>query len=245
MKEMWRSSFTLRAFFKPDVSSQVVESMRDKIENWSSVQEVTIVEQEEAHQRFLLYFGLSEEDLPVEENPFPASLEILPHRLEDLPALAREIKKIEVFDEVVYGGKNTENLLRFYHFFIRVGSIILLGVFIFVLLVIVSITGFRVRFHAEEIQVLRLMGATNRQIRFSFLGEGLIEGLLGGMSALVVSSLAFRVLLDFLHTSFPTFFWVKLEDFFLPLFIINVMMSSILSLVGTVVATRSLLRDKA
>lgn len=243
MKEMWKGSFTLRAFFVVGTPPEKIREVQEKIANWAAVKQVVFVDAEEARKRFLEYFALSEEDLPGGENPFPASLEVLPKKLEDLPKLATEMKRIPVFDEVVYGGKNVEELLRFHRFFVGVGGIVVLGVFVFVLLVIGNIVTLKVRFHQEEIRVLRLMGATNRQIRASFLGEGVLEGFLGGMTAFVVSGFFFRFFLEFLETSFPTFFWVRFEDFFLPLFLINVFLSGILSTVGTLVAVNGVLRE--
>lgn len=243
MKEMWRGSFTLRAFFVPGVSAERIEEVEKKIRDWVAVGDVVFIDAEEARRRFLEYFDLADDDLPGGENPFPASLEVLPKRLEDLPKLAAEMKKIGVFDEVVYGGKNVEELLRFHRFFVSVGGIVLFFVFVFVLLVIMNIVTLKVRFHQEEIRVLRLMGASDRQIRASFVGEGLLEGLLGGLIALVVSSFFFRFLLSFLATSFPTFFWVRFEDFFLLLLVVNGVLSMLLSTVGTLVAVGNVLRE--
>ncbi|MEN3188141.1 MAG: permease-like cell division protein FtsX [Atribacterota bacterium] len=243
MREMWKGSFTLRAFFVVGTPLEKIQEVQQKIEDWAAVKQVVFVDAEEARRRFLQYFALQEEDLPGGENPFPASLEVLPERLEDLPKLAAEMKKIPVFDEVVYGGKNVEELLRFHRFFVGAGGVVILGVFIFVLLLIGSMVTLKVRFHQEEIRVLRLLGATNRQIRASFLGEGVLEGFLGGMTAFVVSSFFFRFFLEFLEASFPAFFWVRFADFFLPLFLINVFLSGILSMVGTFVAVNGVLKE--
>jgi cell division transport system permease protein len=243
MKEMWKGSFTLRAFFAEGVPEERIREVQEKIQSWTAVQEVVLVDAEEARRRFLQYFELSEEDLPGGVNPFPASLEVLPRRLEDLPRLAAEMKKIGVFDEVVYGGKNVEELLRFHRFFVGVGGVVVFLVFVFVLLLIGNMVTLKVRFYQEEIRVLYLVGATFRQIRASFLGEGFLEGFLGGMSAFVVSGFFFRFFLSFLENSFPTFFWVRFEDFFLPLLLINVFLSGVLSLSGTLVAVNNVLRE--
>ncbi|MGQ9747984.1 MAG: cell division protein FtsX, partial [Candidatus Caldatribacteriaceae bacterium] len=195
-------------------------------------------------RRFLEYFELAEENFPMEEKPFRASLEILPWKLEDLPKLALEMKKIGVFDEVLYGGKNVEELLRFHRFFVGVGGIVVFCALLFVFLIIVTLTTLKVRFYQEEIRVLRLMGATSRQIRASFLSEGLFQGFLGGAGALVVSSYFFQIFLAFLQSSFPALFWLQFEELFSLLLLINVLISIILGLVGSFTAVGGILREK-
>ncbi|MGQ9474411.1 MAG: cell division protein FtsX [Candidatus Caldatribacteriaceae bacterium] len=244
MKEVWRGSFTLRAFFADGVTPEKMAEVQKKVSGWSAVREVVFIGADEARRRFLEYFELAEENFPMEENPFPASLEILPWKLEDLPKLALEMKKIGVFDEVLYGGKNVEELLRFHRFFVGVGGIVVFCALLFVFLIIVTLTTLKVRFYQEEIRVLRLMGATSRQIRASFLSEGLFQGFLGGAGALVVSSYFFQIFLAFLQSSFPALFWLQFEELFSLLLLINVLISIILGLVGSFTAVGGILREK-
>ena len=105
MGGVWQSSFTIRAFFPEEVSPEVVEDVKERVKALPLVGEVKLVDSEEAKSRFLSYFNLQEEDLGLEENPFPPSLEVQAQRVEELPFLAQELEKIEEFEEFFMGEK--------------------------------------------------------------------------------------------------------------------------------------------
>lgn len=239
MGGVWQSSFTIQAFFQENTSPEVIEKVEEEIEALPLVGEVKVISSEEAKNRFLSYFSLQEDNFGLEENPFPPSLEIRAKRVEELPLLAQELEKREEFEEIFYGGENTEALLRFYHFFLAAGGILLLALFVFSLLVITAVIKASIQARGIEIEVWSLVGATKRFIRMPFLYQGMIEGLSGGVAALVVSLIFFHFLLDFLRTSFPFFFWIDWEDLVFPLGVVSVLMSSFLGFLGALLACNS------
>jgi len=239
MGGVWQSSFTIQAFFQENTSPEVIEKVEEEIEALPLVGEVRVISSEEAKNRFLSYFSLQEDNFGLEENPFPPSLEIRAKRVEELPLLAQELEKRKEFEEIFYGGENTEALLRFYHFFLAAGGILLLALFVFSLLVITAVIKASIQARGIEIEVWSLVGATKRFIRMPFLYQGMIEGLSGGVAALVVSLIFFHFLLDFLRTSFPFFFWIDWEDLVFPLGVVSVLMSSFLGFLGALLACNS------
>lgn len=245
MGGVWQSSFTIRAFFPEEVSPEVVEDVKERVKALPLVGEVKLVDSEEAKSRFLSYFNLQEEDLGLEENPFPPSLEVQAQRVEELPFLAQELEKIEEFEEVFYGGENTDALLRFYRFFLTAGGLLLLALFVFSLLVVTTVIRASIQARETEIEVWNLMGATKRFIRAPFIYQGVMEGLSGGVTAFVVSLVFFHFLLDFLNTSFPLFFWINWEELILPLGVVSILMSSFLGFLGALLACNSIEEESA
>jgi len=245
MGGVWQSSFTVQAFFRENLSPEVIEKVKEEVETLPLVGDTRLISSEEAKSRFLNYFNLQEKDLGLEENPFPPSLEVRARRVEELPLLAQELEKIEEFEEVFYGGENTEALLRFYHFFLIAGGILLLALFVFSLLVVTAVTKASIQARQIEIEVWNLMGATKRFIRAPFIYQGIMEGLGGGAVALVVSLVFFHFLLDFLRTSFPFFFWISWEELVLPLGVVSILMSSFLGFLGAILACNSMEEESA
>ena len=78
----------------------MVEKVQEEVKALPLAGEVRLVSSEEAKNKFLGYFSLQEEDLGLEENPFPPSLEVRARRVEELPLLAQELEEIEAFEEV-------------------------------------------------------------------------------------------------------------------------------------------------
>ncbi|HOQ67504.1 MAG TPA: permease-like cell division protein FtsX [Candidatus Atribacteria bacterium] len=245
MGGVWQSSFAIQAFFREGVAPEVVEKVQEEVKALPLAGEVRLVSSEEAKNKFLGYFSLQEEDLGLEENPFPPSLEVRARRVEELPLLAQELEEIEAFEEVFYGGENTEALLRFYRFFLTAGGFLLLALFVFSLLVVTAVIRASIQARGIEIEVWSLIGATKKFIRAPFIYQGMMEGLSGGVAAFLVSLVFFHFLLDFLNTSFPLFFWISWEELVLPLGVVSVLMGSFLGFLGALLACNSVEEESA
>jgi len=237
-------AFSVRAYFPDDVTTGQAEEVAERLRGYPEVAEVTIVSREQARLKFLEYFDLREEDLPPEENPFPLSVEAASPRVEDVPSLAERLRETGSFDEVLYGGRNVELFLRFYQMLLSTGGVILLGVFVFSLVVITNVIRISMQSREHEIQVCGLMGATERFIRRPYLYEGFLQGIFAGLAAFVVTYLVADFTLEFLHAAFPFFPWVETEDILVPTLVVNTAMGGFVGFLGSFVASNAVLRGK-
>lgn len=134
-------------------------------------------------------------DLAV--NPLPASLEIeLQTGFRSPEAIARVAGMASLYDfveEVVYGQDwvNRLYVLR------RVGAVAttILGLAFALVAALIIGTAIRIAVFArrDEIQIMRLVGATNGFIRRPFLVEGFLTGIAGGILAIGLTYAAFLV----------------------------------------------------
>ncbi|MDK2896414.1 MAG: cell division transport system permease protein [Candidatus Atribacteria bacterium] len=238
----WGETFTVRAYFKPEFSLSEAEEIISQVKQVPGVAGVTFVSPEEARERFLSYFQLGEEEIPVNANPFPGSLEIYCENIEDVPICASQVNEIGVFEEVLYGGEDFETLLDLYHFFLITGLLALAVVLLFSLIVIVAITRLAIQSQTEEIRVLHLMGATEQFIRTPFLREGFVQGGLAGLAALIVSLIVAQFALDFLPQTFSFFPWIEWSELLLPWAIVDLLGGGLVGLFGAYVACNQVLR---
>ncbi|HXE58916.1 MAG TPA: permease-like cell division protein FtsX [Gemmatimonadales bacterium] len=134
-------------------------------------------------------------DLAV--NPLPASLEI---RLRDgyrdaatVAAVAERLRGYDFVEDVRYGREWIEKLDRLR----TLGAVVGLSIGLAFAAVAVVIIGVTIRLEvlqrAREIAIMRLVGATNGFVRGPFLLEGALKGLLGGMLAVLLSFLSYRL----------------------------------------------------
>ena len=117
-------SFTIKAYFQSEVTDEKAQETVQKLKNLPDVSSIVFLSKEDAQKKFLEYFELTPEDFPVDENPFPLSVEIIPKRVESIPELANQVKNTGLFDDVIYGGKNVDVFVKFYHMLLSVGSIV-------------------------------------------------------------------------------------------------------------------------
>ncbi len=175
----------------------------------------------------------------LKENPLPASFEIVFKdvnvRQLDPERIKKEIEKIQGVQEVQY---SEEWLDRFEGliYVLKVAGYVIAG---FLCLAVLFITTNTIKLtiysRRDEIEILKLVGATDWFVKTPFLIEGAVQGVIGGFIALTALSLLFGMLsLEKVHIiGLPV-----LEVVFLPLphltFIL--LLGLVLGLVGSLIA---------
>lgn len=202
----WGDELRVTAYLKETISQVKAEELRSKIADWPEVENINYISKTQALARFRSqlrdYAGILE---GLSENPLPASLELelrpqfsrggnideLSTRLERLPGVA----------EVQYGKRWLAKLRLFVDVMklvgITVGGLLLLAT-IFVISNTVKLTYYS---RQEELEILRLVGATDFFIKAPFVIEGLLHGLGGALVA--AGGLLLLMLLLFSHLHLP------------------------------------------
>lgn len=147
-----------------------------------------LVTREEALARFKSYFAnLSEVVGDLEENPFPPSYEIeVDPRLAQSRGLSANIAALRAMpgvDQVQYDWEWLTRLSRLVYLINLIGLAVggVLG--IAAAFTIANVIRLTMVLYREEIEIMRLVGATERMIRGSFLLEGILQGTIGGLLA--------------------------------------------------------------
>lgn len=170
------------AFLKDEVKDTDIEAIKNKLINTGKVASIRYVSKEEALN---IYREQNKNDPllleMVSSSILPASLEISAVSLPDLGALAEIVKKEPLVDEVVYQ-KDIINTLMNWTTSVRKVGIILVGFLVLVsVIIIVMVIGMKIAIRREEIEILRLVGASKWYIRGPFIFEGALYGLIGAI----------------------------------------------------------------
>ena len=125
-------------------------------------------------------------DLP--SNPLPASFDVVPIRGEDTEAIAAGVQKskLAAVDEVRYGKEVSERILAIAR---AIQIVFLIAVFVLLAASTILIANtIRLSVHARrrEIEVMKLVGASNWYVRGPFMLEGLLTGLAGSLAAVLL-----------------------------------------------------------
>ncbi len=188
--------FSMTVFLADGVTKARSQEILGEIRKKPEVKSVRYISKEEALEELKAELRDSEYMLEgLEGNPLPASITVGLRRgsVSDasVAALAGEIGRLQGVDEVQYGRKllsAIQSLRRNAEVLGGFLVIALSGALIFVCYSTVKVLFYRKR---DEIDTLKLLGATRGFIRAPFIIEGGIIGLGGGiLSALCVSALA-------------------------------------------------------
>ena len=115
--------------------------------------------------------------LPV--NPLPASLEVKLTRPDDYRQIADILNAEPIVAKVQNIEDTTERLVQLTNFLRTFGVLLLAVIGAIVLFIVINTIRLAVLGRAEEIEVMRLVGASDAFIRWPFVFEGAMVGLLG------------------------------------------------------------------
>jgi cell division transport system permease protein len=187
------------AYLKDDTPREELEAALAEIRGASEVQEAIYVSRDEALQTArdrLPEFRSVFADLDV--NPLPASIELRlrpGHRTPDVvEKVASRLGRYTFVEETSYGRDWVEQIYLLRRI-AGAAALVVGGAFAAVAALIIG-TAVRMAIYArrEEIEIMRLVGATDGFIQRPFLLEGLLTGLLGGGLALSLTYTTFKVL---------------------------------------------------
>jgi len=136
-------------------------------------------------------------------NPFPNALTVIPKRRDDVEKVAALFRADPTLgiDKVDYGKKTTHKVLRLAHViegFFVVAVLLLLAASTLLIANTIRLSIFSRR---REIEVMKLVGATNWFVRGPFMLEGVLCGVAGAVGAVVLLILGKEIALpSLLHT---------------------------------------------
>jgi cell division transport system permease protein len=224
------------------------ENIKKNIENLKGVQKVSYRTKEEALESFKSSLGKNDrflDDIPG--NPLPASFEI---RLEKgsqnknmISNISSSLKTMGIFDDISYGQEWIEHFHNFLNVFKIIGMAIGGGFLLAAVFIISNTIKLTIYARKEEIEILKLVGATDNFIKAPFFIEGIIQGFCGAVISIVA--------LYFLYLAFLTkvqalsFVGISSQNMpFLPVeFLIGVVIfSTVLGMLGCLVSLGEIIK---
>jgi cell division transport system permease protein len=188
------SKVEIRAELNDGVPQERVDALQAQLTAMPQVASVVYVSKEEAlvdFQRMNQEAGGSDLTQYVGFNPFPAQLSI---KLHDPRESSQVISHLEAetatVARVIEQQKNIDRLVSVTALLRTIGLSVLALVGVTVLLIVVNSIRMAVMSRAQEIEIMRLVGASDSFIRWPFIFEGLLVGLIGAAITLALLYLA-------------------------------------------------------
>jgi cell division transport system permease protein len=189
----------LTAYLDSSTSESDQRELAEVVAAAPGVDHVEFVTKKEALERFERIAGGPELLAGLEENPLPASLEIhlLPEArtAEAIGILESSLDGLPGIDELAQGQEWIESYSRAVSLIraVALGISIVLGMA--ALMIVANTIRLAVYARRDELEILALVGASRTFVRVPFLLEGTLQGLLGGLIALLVVYGAYEMLL--------------------------------------------------
>jgi cell division transport system permease protein len=177
------------AYMKDDATQAQVDDALAGVRLMPEVKEVVYVSKDDALARFRA--NLAERGQPdltgsLDTNPLPASIEVFLVDPTDFGAIVTQLESSAGVDRVDDVQQLVDRVTTVTTVIRTVGIAALLLVGLTVLFIIVNTIRLAVTSRAEEIEIMRLVGASDAFIRWPFIFEGALVGLLGAIVTLVI-----------------------------------------------------------
>ena len=183
-------------FMNSDAKSDDLDRLRKQLEQHPSIDRVEFVPRAQALEQLRQSTGLADVIGGLQQNPLPDAFTVYPKprsakSLDELRIELAKLPKVEVAQLDSEWAYKLEALLKF-------GRMMVLILACLLSLALVAITFNTIRLQIltqrEEIEVSKLIGATNGFIRRPFLYFGATQGLLGGIMAWLIITLSLLLL---------------------------------------------------
>jgi len=184
----WGAQPAVTAYLDRALSDEQARGVADQVRAVAPETEVVFVSPAQALDRLRVQLGELGGALDgLSRNPLPATVELSPRRGGDLRALAGRVSQVAGVAEVDYGREWVDRLEALGSALRGFGTASLALVGLAALLVVANTIRLAVYARRDEIEIMKLVGATDRYVRAPFLLEGAVQGLCG--AALAVSGL--------------------------------------------------------
>lgn len=188
---------TIVAFMKTDITDEQKDDVLESIKKIDGIDSYTYQSKQQISEDMMKsseVFNSILSNYSEEENPLQPTYQVKVKRIEDIGSIAEKIKSIENVEIVKYGEGMVERLVSIFDLVkkISIGMVIaLIIVTAFLITNTIKITIFSRR---TEIEIMRLVGASNINIKIPFIFEGLFLGLLGSIIPIIVTTYGYVAL---------------------------------------------------
>jgi cell division transport system permease protein len=178
--DKWKNGVEFEVYMKPDATTQQINTLRSQLDSDGQIKDAKYISKEAAYEEFQRIFR-DKPDLvsSVDPNALPASFRVAPTDVKQTTVLRDKYNSRPGVDEAITADKAIKQLIDITNFlrymFIAI-SLILIASSLFLIVNTIRLATFARR---REIEVMKLVGASNWFVRVPFMAEGLVQGAVG------------------------------------------------------------------
>lgn len=243
-------------YFQTKTSENHIFKIREELVNSGKVASIKYINQQEAYK---IYRELNK-DNPlllemVSSDILPPSLEVYAKKPLFLPEIAEYLKKQADIDEVQFQKDIFDSLLALTGTVRKISLIFFSYLIVMSIIVLTTTIMFKVTLKKDEIELQRLLGATNFHIQKPYLKEGILLGFAASVSSFIILTLIILYLNPFLNSylkgisnlSLDLIFyqltvWPINPIFMMIVFLLAFLFGSTISVISSLIATKKYLK---
>ena len=204
----WGDRVRVIVYLKDEPPAARLEELLQRIEAVGGVQRLRFVSKAEALRVLKRSLGSqADEAEQLPRTPLPASVEVTPDAAMATPegtrALVSRLAALPEVEEVQGGSQWVDGLAQFRRLFQGVGLAVGAVLALAAILTVTTATTLVLHLRRDEMEIMRLVGATENVIRWPRLLQGMAQGLVASIVALATLELAYAVAVPRLEPLLP------------------------------------------
>ncbi len=239
------SKMEIVAYIDKTIDDYTANTFVLQITKIEGVDNVKYISKEEAWGNFRSDFeGRLELDEVVKDNPLPNTFVIKVRAPELITSVAKSVSNIPSIDEVRYSGALAERVQTLLNG-VQVGGLILVVLLIIAtLLIVVNTIKLTVIARQTDIIIMKLVGATNSFIKWPFILEGILIGVIGSALSFMVLKFSYDLIVHQLQTVLPFIPMITSKVSLFWIYGSVATVGVVLGMVGGYISVNSLLKEK-
>lgn len=236
---------TIVTYLKKDVTEEQIENIKSEISSYKNVEEVTFKSKDEWKLEMSEYDDSFKTVLDyLDENPLMDSFVLKVNDVKKLSETSEYIKAINGVDTVKYGEGMVEQVISVFDIVQKIVVVVVIALVVVTSFLISNTIKLTIFSRRNEIEIMRLVGASNITIKLPFLFEGFIIGLIGSIIPVCITIYGYVILYSRMHGKlfsnmimlikpYPFVFWVSL---------IVIAIGALVGMYGSIKAVRKYLK---
>lgn len=236
---------TIVTYLKKDVTEEQIDNIKSEISSYKNVEEVTFKSKDEWKLEMSEYDDSFKTVLDyLDENPLMDSFVLKVNDVKKLRETSEYIKAINGVDTVKYGEGMVEQVISVFDIVQKIVVVVVIALVVVTSFLISNTIKLTIFSRRNEIEIMRLVGASNITIKLPFLFEGFIIGLIGSIIPVCITIYGYVILYSRMHGKllsnmimlikpYPFVFWVSL---------IVIAIGALVGMYGSIKAVRKYLK---
>ena len=190
---------TIVVFLDKNLSLEDCNKIKDKISKLKNIESITLKDKEKIRQEFMeskTYASIMKDWDTREENPLQDAIHVKVKDINGIKKTADQIEKIEGVDVAKYGEGMVEQLVSIFDIIKKASYIAVIALIIVTAFLISNTIKITIFSRKREIGIMRLVGASNINIKIPFILEGLLLGILGAIIPILIITYGYVLLYD-------------------------------------------------
>lgn len=194
-----RDDFTIVAFVKNDATEEDKTRIKEELDKIKNIQTIEFISKKDIMEEMKQSsdtFNSVMSSWSDSENPLDDTYQIRVKDDEKISKTAEKIKSIDKIEKVSYGEGMVDSMISIFGIVKNVLIVIVIGLVVVTAFLIVNTIKITIFSRQEEIEIKRLVGASNMSIKQPFVIEGLLIGVLGSIIPIIVTIYGYSYLYE-------------------------------------------------